>query len=110
MASKIYDGDIPFGRDGAQLHYGETRGAAALSTVWKPNFSFHGELQFLEFRRGRSAAYAVFGRIEEECVRSTVVVFLADLGVMLPHMRKGSAKGEFTFCKRGQNYGCRMII
>lgn len=106
---KSYAGDIPFNLSGGQLHFADNFATRQGLIRWKPNFTFHGELRFRRFNRGRSAAYAEFERLEHGEARSTVTVFLADLAVMLLHMRDGVARGEFTFCKRGQNYGCKMV-
>jgi hypothetical protein len=40
---------------------------------------------------------------------STVSVFVSDFVQMLPHMTHGTLHGRFTFQKRGQNYGCKLL-
>ena len=108
MSKKIYDGDIPFDSKGNQEHYPEEWGSHRCD--WQPNFKFHGRLIFLEFTRGRSAAYASFARLEGGQQRSRVTVFLKDLAEMIthPNWKGGIIEAEFTFCKRGQNYGCKL--
>lgn len=109
MSKKHYDGDIPFDAKGNQEHYPEVW--CGSKTVWKPNFRFHGRLIFLEFTRGRSAAYAQFARLESGQQRGRVTVFLKDLADMIQHpgWRGGIIEAEFTFCKRGQNYGLQLV-
>ena len=103
---KIYDGQIPFTQSGNQQHYPEPWVTAQGGLVWKDNEIFTDTLTFDGFSRGRSAAYATFTRKSNG---GEVVVFLTDLDVMIEHMHCGIITGEFTFCKRGMNYGCKLV-
>jgi len=38
-----------------------------------------------------------------------VSFFVSDFSTLVPLMDKGSVTGKFTFHKKGQNYGCRMV-
>lgn len=107
--AKDYAGDIPFDSKGNQQHYPEVW--AGHDCKWKPNFRFHGRLIFLGFLRGRSAAYASFARLENGQQRGRVTVFLKDLEAFIVHpgWKGGIIEAEFTFCKRGQNYGCKVV-
>lgn len=90
--------DIPFDSEGNQLHYGES---------WRKreaNYAFFDTITFVEFQRGRSAAYAVFKR----STGTTVTVFLTDLEDMLPRMSSGKINSKFEFCKRGNNFGVKL--
>lgn len=106
---KIGDYDIPFDRNGNQMHYAEVLWPDVANRrdgiSFKPNAVFTDVLTFVGFERGRSAAYAKFTRSNQR----EVVVFLRDLEDMLPLMRDGKVGGEFAFCKRGQNYGCKAV-
>lgn len=69
---------------------------------WRDNQLVEDELTFQGFTRGRSAARMTCLSKHYGC---TVEVFLTDFAAMMPHFVNGKVKGEFAFCKRGQNYG-----
>jgi len=57
------------------------------------------------YGRGRSA-------VGFEMVRSngkTVNMFVSDFHIVIPHMVNGKVTGRFTFIKKGQNYGCKLL-
>lgn len=99
---------IPFNKDGDQLHYADprARGAQPYTATWTDNHEFDATLKCEDYGRGRSAAYFELERVGEG---KTVTMFLKDFMEALPHMHGGVVKGTFTFCKRGQNYGCRLV-
>ena len=84
---------------------------------WKDNFEFFDHINFLNFVRGRSAAHAIFEGVASQSWGGALnvsqgrryVVFLTDLGKMLPHFVQGTVSGTFTFCKRGRNYGVKLV-
>ena len=92
--------DVPFNKSGDQLHYPD------YNPVWTDNLEFDDILEFREFRRGQSAAYSIFSRLSNG---KEVTVFLKDFVALIPHMISGRVAGKFTFCKRGQNYGCKVV-
>lgn len=108
-----YDGDVPFDHKGNQQHYPEVGWAGSYAdgtgktvpVAWAPNHIFEDTLTYKEYRRGRSAAYFVFTRTGGQ----QVTMFLKDFEQCLAHMVNGKITGKFTFCKRGQNYGCKRI-
>ena len=69
------------------------------------NYEFEDTLTYDGYSRGRSAAYFSFLRSDGR----KVTVFLTDFEVIVNHMVKGMITGRFTFCKRGQNFGCKLI-
>ena len=100
--AKVYHGDIPFHPDGTLAYYP----VSWAKLTWRPNEEFKDILVFREFHRGRSAAYATFRRKIEN---TEVSVFLVDFEDMIPHMLNGHVFGKFVYCKRGRNYGCRLV-
>lgn len=94
---------IPFDAEGNQLHYADTWGPGP---VWRDNHVFEAVLRYGGYCRGRSAAYMLFVRVD---TLASVVVFLGDFDPIAERMAKGEVAGRFTFCKRGQNYGCRLV-
>jgi hypothetical protein len=104
--SKRGNYQIPFNANGDQLHYADRwlwqRGLAP----FVDNHEFEATLALKTMHRGRSAAYFEFERVGEG---KTVTVFMTDLMEMFPHIHGGLIRGRFTFCKRGANFGCRLV-
>ena len=98
---------IPFDKDGNQLHYPENTWCDGKleSPVWRNNEIFEDVLEFETYSRGRSAAYFNFKRANG----CGVTVFMTDMCDMIPRMIEGHIVGKFTFTKRGQNYGCKLV-
>jgi len=109
--SKKGDYEIPFDKQGNQLHYPDSSyerdgdGYKKVGPEWRKNEPFHDSLTFVGFSRGRSAANLDFRRENG----TNVTVFLKEFCDMVPHMVGGVIKGKFQFTKRGQNYGCLLI-
>lgn len=100
MAKKVGTYQIPFDKDGNQMHYPE----GWKKPEWRDNEPFHDVLTCEGFSRGRSAAYFNFRRQDGK----TVTVFLKEMSEMIPKMVGGKIAGTFAFVKRGENYGCTM--
>lgn len=94
---------VPFDDDGNQMYYKFYRRG---NEGCRQNFEFNDTLSFNSIERGRSAAHFIFKR---KSTGKTVTVFLKDFVDFLPHLVCGSVSGTFTFCKRGENFGCRII-
>lgn len=75
---------------------------------WKENFVFHDDMKFTGFSRGCSSAKAVF---ESRLDGKQYAMFLTDLADAISGERffKDRLIGYFTFCKRGQNYGVKIV-
>jgi hypothetical protein len=111
MAKKVGNYQIPFDEKGNQLHYPVlgyriVTGAQKYVDVsdYRDNTPFMDTLTFVDFNRGRSAAYSTFKRENG----MTVCVFLKEMSEMLPRMIEGKITGKFAFVKRGKNYGCTL--
>ncbi len=104
MAKKVGDYQIPFDKDGNQLHYPETwsyRGC-----VWKDNDPFEDTIEPVTLERGRSAAYFVFKRKSDG---TEVTMFMKDLMEAFNKINNGKITGTFRFVKRGMNYGIALM-
>lgn len=99
--AKTGDYDIPFDKDGNQLDYPGWN-----DPTWVANHEFTDTLTYVSYGRGRSSVTFEFAREDGR----TVSMFVTDLDSVLPIMANGKLTGRFTFTKRGQNYGVRMII
>jgi hypothetical protein len=107
---------IPFRtRDGSLLQYTGTLPNSSQDErcnngrwIWKENFIFNDDIQFLGFYRGCSSAGATFKSLNDG---KEYNVFLKDLSDMIlaDGFRSGIIHGQFTFVKRGQNYGLKFI-
>lgn len=99
---------IPFDPDGNQLHYPEGRYIAGRyqEPEWRDNATVSDTLTYKNYCRGRSAAYFQFTRQDG----TTATMFLTDMEAAIPHMVRGVITGQFTFTKRGANYGIQLVI
>ena len=97
-----WDRKVPFDTDGNQEHYP----SLYRTSMWRDNYEFDTEMEFVTFRRGRSAAYGIFMNLK---TGTTVTVFMKELEHIMRHISHGRVRGRWTFVKRGQNYGCKLI-
>lgn len=124
MAAKKWQYDIPFDRDGNQQDYpqewyvptGEVKKAQyppfpeypvtrAEGPIWKPNCEFDDTLTLVGYGRGRSSITFDFKRTDG----TKVSMFVSDFYEAVFKMAEGKITGRFTFIKKGQNYGCKMV-
>lgn len=108
--AKKGDYKIPFDSKGNLLAYARGYG----DEIWKDNDVITAELEFVGFRRGRSAAHAVFkqnsrGGKKRGKKGARYTMFLTDLSDAIPYMIRSYLSGYFRFQKRGQNYGIKYI-
>jgi hypothetical protein len=113
--NKPYTGQIPFDKDGSLIRYAYPQNyPQSPQIIWKDNYIFKEVLTFEGFGRGRSAAYAVFRGQHSQ----TYTMFVTDLSDLLSRgndshtntIIKGTFWAEWTFCKRGSNYGIKMVV
>jgi hypothetical protein len=104
---------IPFDTAGNQQHYPESRYTQTVEGKYvvvppnfRDNFEFEDRLKYIEYRRGRSAAYFIF---ERESNNRKVTFFMRDFERLVPKLSRGKIKGTFTFVKTGMNYGCKLV-
>lgn len=101
---KQSDYQIPFDKNGNQLHY-----PYGYSDVekWKDNYVFEDEIKFINLHRfGVSSVYAQF---ESTTTGKKFTMFTKDLSDCFNDFVNGKLKATFTFCKRGQNYGIKVV-
>ena len=70
------------------------------------NFEFIDTLEYVSYNTGRSAIGFIFRLASSGTL---VNVFITDMSKMLLKMVEGKISGKFTFCKRGANYGCKLL-
>lgn len=93
---------IPFNANGDQLDYEEWRAHEMVD-----NFEFEDTLVFSgHYGRGRSSVTFTLMRM---ATSTLVSFFVSDFAALVPKMTNGRVTGKFTFTKRGQNYGCKMV-
>ena len=90
---------IPFDKDGNQLHYPEW------NCEWHANTTFTAIMTYDGYSRGRSAAYA---HLRDEYGKR-YTAFMCELDKLIPVLDYGSTAGVWTFEKRGQNYGVKLV-
>lgn len=91
--------NIPFDKNGEMIRYDYDY----LIKERKENYEFSADLRFVQFGRGKSAAYAIF---ENSLDGKKYYMFLKDLEDFL---KNKEIIGNFTFVKRGCNYGIKRI-
>ena len=102
---------VPFDSSGNQLHYPEDeyeyKNSVSKRTpcTMLENFEFDDTLTYVGFQRGRSAAYFIWERANSK----KVTMFLKDLDESIKHIVNGKLSGTFTFCKRGANFGVKIL-
>ena len=133
---KIYDGEIPF-KHYDHLEYGGTVIREAhwaqmdyldnysrkndKDVVLKPNVPFIAKIQILTYSRGRSAANwnAILSEVdgcESDYAKflegMNVTIFMTDMLEIILNNNLWNGKSVFlhlAFCKRGMNYGLKVI-
>lgn len=84
---------------------------------FKKIFEFEADLEFLEFRRGCSAAGAVFVKQgdreklrEKYFITNNYYMFLSDLSDLIrSEQRIDRIHGIFTYTKKGQSVGIKLV-
>lgn len=96
---------IPFDKEGNQLHWANPYEEDL--AAWRPNHEFNATLTFEGIHSGRSAKY--LSLTDEKGHKYTM--FVADLLDLIKRgmVNHGRASERWTFIKRGQNYGVRMV-
>jgi hypothetical protein len=100
MSKKAYQ--IPFDKNDEMMNYPESWE----NPIWKDNYEWEDELKYESYGRGRSAAYMIFVSTQ---TNKTYTMFLTDFDSIVSLLSGGALKGTFTFQKRGQNYGVRLV-
>ena len=95
---------FPF-RDGELMPY---CGVRDTGVEWKENFVFHDDLRYDGYYRGCSAAGFQFVS-EENGKRYNMFLTDFDNAMKTRRFFKDHLIGEFTFVKRGQNYGIKIL-
>lgn len=122
---KQYEGEVPFGGMSGNFQSYPQNETEWLKDVpadapwnqrsirhepkWVPNSVFAATLRVVDFTRGRSAARLVLEDVNEG---TRYEMFMSDVTDMLRHANivDGQIAGDWTFCKRGSNYGLRAVV
>jgi len=70
------------------------------------NFEWEDTLEYECFGRGTSAAHLYF---KSTITGNSYQMFLKDFEDIVKLLVDGKVTGTFTFCKRGQNYGIKIV-
>lgn len=120
----MYKGQIPFDYDGNLLEYehgvshptkkrivdygsGPREVAERVSPVWLDNYVFDDEMEVVGMSRGRSAANF---QLTDSCGKSynMFMTYMVDM-LKRATINKGFIWGNWTFVKRGRNYGIKYV-
>lgn len=96
---------IPFDKDGNLVNYPDNWSMRD-GGEWKDNFEFGSELIYCGYSRGQSSALIKF-----KCVYTNkkYYMFLSDFDNAVNLMKFGHIAGNFTFVKKGRNYGIKLV-
>jgi len=76
--------------------------------IWKENFEFEDTLELTGMSRGRSAANFNLKSVTDGRNYNLFMTDTVDL-IQNGIINKGKITGKWTFCKRGANYGIKLI-
>ena len=97
------NGKIPFDANGNMCEYQNDWSI----TEWKDNYEFETEMRIESISRGRSSATFILYDTEQR----RYSMFMTDMLTLLKSgkVEKGTVSGRWTFQKRGQNFGVRLV-
>lgn len=111
--------EVPFDELGNQLAYpisswrripdhpkANSQGWVTLGCVMEQNFEFDATLEFEEISTGRSAVRFHFVDVN---TGKKYVMFLTDAQDIIKKLEKGKISGRWTFCKKGANFGVKLV-
>lgn len=74
--------------------------------IIRDNYEFDTELTFVQYGRGMSSITFEF---VDDATDRKYSMFVSDFSLIVPKLVKGKLKGRFTFCKKGKNFGIKML-
>ncbi len=76
--------------------------------AWMDNHEFEDSMIFLDYYRGRSACGII---LKSQTTGSKYSMFMKDFIYVVENcnINKGAVSGKWTFCKRGSNYGIKLV-
>lgn len=99
---------IPFDKQtGEMLHYAWAWHNGVDTLEWRDNYEFTATLKWDGFQRGRSAAYLQW--VDAEGTHYSMFLQQFDEVMRAACLHDDRARGVWTFCKRGENYGVRLV-
>ena len=72
----------------------------------RDNFVWDDKLEYDGYGRGCSSCVIFFKSLND---RKEYTMFMTDFNDIVDLLNKGCIEGQFTFCKRGMNYGIKKI-
>lgn len=110
--AKRWDRKVPFDSStGDMLEYSPTDQVWNYSSkmyvpvLWKDNYAFKDTLEYEGYERGRSSCIIKFRCVT---VNNRVRMFMTDFDNVVRMMKDGKVTGEWTFAKRGANFGVML--
>ena len=73
---------------------------------WKDNYEFEDTLKYSGYSRGNSSCTVQFKSVNDG---KEYTMFMVELNDCIDKLVDGKLTGKFTFCKRGQNYGIKLL-
>lgn len=70
------------------------------------NYKWEDTINYNGYGRGRSSCVIYFWSVYHH---QNMQMFMTDFDNIVKQMNYGQLTGTFTFCKRGQNYGIKLV-
>ena len=106
-----WDRKAPFDKDGNLLHWASPTATQPwhfdYANTWEERGEFNATLRYLDYRRGRSAAYFLF---EDVATEKQYPICMSDFcGRVLRELHNGVVTGRWLIAKHGQNFSLQRI-
>ena len=99
---------IPFDKYGLVSYVDEFTERLNKDFHWKDNYNFYDELQYFDYRKGRSSVQFYFRSLLN---KQEYPMFISDFHKVLlnKQLKNNIITGNFTFHKKGCNYGIYVL-
>lgn len=72
----------------------------------RDNYEWEDTLSYRGYGRGQSSCVIYFWSVQ---MQQDVIMFMTDFNDICVKLDHGKIHGKFTFCKRGMNYGVKLV-
>lgn len=94
---------IPFNKNGNMVDYPIRWNE---NCEWKDNYIWDDILEYSSYGRGRSS---ISFKFKSKMNGKEYYMFVSDFDNIICELNKGMIKGNFTFVKKGKNYGIKKV-
>ena len=91
---------LHFYKNKVRWYQGEVYDEERDNYEWEDTISYNG------YGRGRSSCVIYFWSVKHQ---QDMIMFMTDFNDIVNKLDYGKLSGTFTFCKRGENYGIKIV-